>query len=155
MNTGVQRSGLTPYGAATTTTPAACFENKPKKDMLRIVAAHDIPYAATACISYPLDFMQKVAKASRIDGPTYLHILVPCPTGWGFSPERTIEVGRMAVESGLWKLVEFEGGEFRTTYKPTRKGAVAEYFKAQTRFRYLSPEQIEAIQGEIDGAEQG
>jgi len=150
MNTGIQRSGLTPYGATTTTTPSPCFEDKPKKDMLRIVAAHDIPYAATACISYPLDYMEKVEKASKVNGPTYIHILVPCPTGWGFAPDRTIEIGRMAVESGTWKLMEFENGEFRTTYQPKRKRPVAEYFETQARFRSLSAEQIEAIQHEID-----
>ena len=153
MNTGIQRSGLTPYGATTTTTPSPCFENRPKKDMLRIVAAHDIPYAATACISYPLDFMQKVEKASKVNGPTYIHVLVPCPTGWGFAPNRTIELGRMVVESGMWSLVEFEHGEFRTTYKPSRKRSVAEYFETQTRFRHLNPKQIEDIQREIDGGQ--
>jgi len=150
MNTGVQRSGLTPYGATTTTTPGRCYEDRPKKDMLRIVAAHDIPYAATACVSYPLDFMRKVEKASKVNGPTYIQVLVPCPTGWGFAPDRTIELGRMAVESGMWSLVEFENGEFHTTYKPSRKQPVAEYFQAQTRFRQLSPEQVEAIQRQID-----
>ena len=155
MNTGVQRSGLTPYGATTTTTPAPCFEDHPKKDMLRILAAHNIPYAATACISYPLDFMQKVEKASKINGPTYIHILVPCPTGWGFAPDLTIEIGRLAVESGTWSLVEFESGEFHTTYQPSRKRPVAEYFAMQTRFRHLSPEQIEAIQREIDRRQAG
>jgi pyruvate ferredoxin oxidoreductase beta subunit len=153
MNTGIQRSGLTPYGATTTTTPSPCFENKPKKDMMRIVAAHDIPYAATACTSFPLDFMQKVEKASRVNGPTYIHVLVPCPTGWGFAPELTIELGRMAVETGVWKLTEFEHGKFRTTYTPKRKRTVAEYFEVQTRFRHLSPEEIEAIQREIDGGQ--
>ncbi len=152
MNTGIQRSGLTPYGATTTTTPAPCFENRPKKDMLRIVAAHDIPYAATACISYPLDYMEKVQKASQVNGPTYIHILTPCPTGWGFAPDETIEIGRMAVESGMWQLKEFENGEFRTTYTPKRQRPVSEYFAAQTRFRHLSPEQVAAIQKEIDAA---
>ncbi|MFQ5996137.1 MAG: thiamine pyrophosphate-dependent enzyme [Dehalococcoidales bacterium] len=150
MNTGIQRSGLTPYGATTTTTPSPCFENKPKKDMLRIVAAHDIPYAATACISYPLDFMQKVEKASQVNGPTYIHILVPCPTGWGFAPDLAIEIGRMAVESGMWNLTEFENGEFRTTYRPRRKRPVSEYFEVQTRFHHLSAEEIAAIQRQID-----
>lgn len=150
MNTGVQRSGLTPYGATTTTTPNPCFENKPKKDMLRIVAAHNIPYAATASVSYPLDFMQKVAKASKVNGPTYIQVLVPCPTGWGFTPERTIELGRMAVESGIWNLVEFENGEFHATYEPKRKRPVSDYFKTQARFNHLTPEQIEAIQREFD-----
>jgi pyruvate ferredoxin oxidoreductase beta subunit len=94
--------------------------------------------------------MQKVAKASKINGPTYIHILVPCPTGWGFAPDLTIEIGRMAVESGMWRLMEFENGEFRTTCKPSRKRPVAEYFAEQTRFRHLSPEEIEPIQCEID-----
>ena len=150
MNTGIQRSGLTPYGATTTTTPAPCFETEPKKDMLRIVAAHDIPYAATACTSYPLDFMQKVARANRVNGPTYIHVLTPCPTGWGFAPDRAIELGRLAVESGFWRLMELENGELRTTHTPGRKRPVAEYFSAQTRFRQLSPERIEEIQRNID-----
>ena len=153
MNTGVQRSGLTPFGAATTTTP--WYEERPKKDLLRIVAAHDIPYAATACVSYPLDYMRKVQKASKVNGPTYLQVLVPCPPGWGVAPDRTIEVGRLAVQSGLWNLVEFEYGAFRTTYKPSRKLPVADYFAAQTRFRNLSPEQIEAIQQEVDRRQGG
>jgi len=152
MNTGIQRSGLTPYGAATSTTPPPCFENRPKKDMLRIVAAHDIPYATTACISYPLDYMEKVAKASQVNGPTYIHILTPCPTGWGFAPDETIEIGRMAVESGVWRLMEFENGQFRTTYTPKRRRPVSEYLSAQTRFRHLGPEQVAAIQKEIDAA---
>lgn len=150
MNTGIQRSGLTPYGATTTTTPAPCFENTPKKDMLRIVADHGIPYAATACTSYPLDYMQKVEKASRVNGPTYIHVLAPCPTGWGFAPDLSIEIGRLAVESGMWKLMEFENGEFRTTYEPKRKRPVADYFELQTRFQHLSREQVEDIQRQID-----
>ncbi len=152
MNTGIQRSGLTPYGATTSTTPSPCFENRPKKDMMRIVAAHDIPYAATACTSYPLDYMEKVVKASQVNGPTYIHVLAPCPTGWGFPPDETIEIGRMAVESGMWHLTEFENGEFRTTYTPKRQRPVSEYLATQTRFRHLSPEQIAAIQKEIDAA---
>jgi pyruvate ferredoxin oxidoreductase beta subunit len=120
--------------------------------MLRIVAAHDIPYAATACTSYPLDYMEKVVKASRVNGPTYIHVLAPCPTGWGFTPDETIEIGRMAVESGMWHLTEFENGEFRTTYTPKRQRPVSEYLSAQARFRHLSPEQITAIQKEIDAA---
>lgn len=148
MNTGVQRSGLTPFGAATSTTPWQ--EGKPKKDMLRIVAAHDIPYAATACVSYPQDYMRKVEKASKVNDPTYLQVLTPCPPGWGFSPDRTIEVGRLAVQTGLWRLVEFEDGVFHSTYKPSRQRPVSDYFAAQRRFRNLSQEQIETVQQEID-----
>ena len=90
--------------------------------------------------------MRKVERASRINGPTYIHILVPCPTGWGFAPERTIQIGRLAVESGMWKLMEYENGEFHSNYAPSGKRSVSEYFGAQTRFRHLTPEQIEAIQ---------
>ena len=96
--------------------------------------------------------MEKVAKASQVNGPTYIHILTPCPTGWGFAPDETIEIGRMAVESGMWQLKEFENGEFRTTYTPKRRRPIAEYFAAQARFRHLSPEEIAAIQKEIDAA---
>jgi pyruvate ferredoxin oxidoreductase beta subunit len=152
MNTGVQKSSLTPYGAATTTTPAPHFQDKPKKDMLSIVAAFGIRYAATACISNPLDYMAKVEKASKVNGPTFIHLLVPCPTGWGFAPERGIEIGRQAVECGMWKLKEYENGEFHTTYMPTRKLKVSEYFATQTRFRHLNAKQIEVIQSGIDKA---
>jgi len=148
MNTGVQRSGLTPFGATTSTTHR--YEERPKKDLLRIAAAHDIPYAATACISYPLDYMDKVEKASKVGGPTYIQVLAPCPPGWGIAPERTIEMGRWAVQSGLWSLVEFKDGVFRITHKPNRKRPVTDYLGAQTRFRHLSPDQIEEIQQEVD-----
>ena len=148
MNTGVQRSGLTPFGATATTTPR--YEDQPKKDLLRIVSAHDIPYAATACVSYPLDYMQKVEKASKVNGPTYLHVLVPCPPGWGIAPDRTIEIGHLAVQTGLWRLEEYQDGVFSTTHRPSRKRPVADYFAAQTRFRNLSPEQVDAIQEDVD-----
>ena len=149
MNTGVQRSGLTPPGAATTTTPWQ--EQRPKKDMLRIVADHGIPYAATACVSYPQDYMRKVERAGKVRGPTYLQVLVPCPPGWGFATDRTIEIGRLAVRSGLWNLMEYEDGVFRVTHRPGRRTPVADYFAAQRRFRNLSTEQMDAIQGEVDG----
>lgn len=152
MNTGVQKSGLTPYGASTTTTPAPRFQDSPKKDMLGIMAAHRIPYAATACISYPLDYMEKVEKASKVNGPTFIHLLVPCPTGWGFASERGIQIGRQAVESGIWKLTEFENSEFHTTYTPKHKISVSEYFASQSRFRHLTTQQIENIQAGIDQA---
>ncbi len=116
------------------------------------MAAHDILYAATACTSYPLDYMEKVEKASKVNGPTYIHVLTPCPTGWGFAPDEAIEIGRMAVESGMWKLTEFENGQFRTTYTPRRRIPASEYFAAQARFRHLSPEEIAAIQKELDAA---
>ncbi|MCL4535191.1 MAG: thiamine pyrophosphate-dependent enzyme [Bacteroidetes bacterium] len=141
MNTGVQRSGATPYGATTATTPGRHFEDKPKKDMMRIVAAHDIPYAATACVSYPQDYIEKVQRAATIDGPTYIHVLCPCPPGWGYPTERTIEIGRMAVECGLWSLKELRNGQFVPTYTPRRRRDPSEYYAAQARFRQFRAEQ--------------
>jgi pyruvate ferredoxin oxidoreductase beta subunit len=153
MNTGVQRSGATPFGASTTTSPAGMIsfgEDKPKKDMPRIVAGHHIPYVATASIGYPLDYMEKVRKAFEIKGPAYIHVLAPCPTGWGFDSSKTVEIGRLAVDTGMWVLYEIENGEERITYRPPKRKPVAEYLKAQRRFRHLSEEMIEMIQREVD-----
>ena len=141
MNTGIQRSGSTPYGASTTTSPhgkESFGEDRPKKNMPMIMAAHGIPYIATASISYPEDFMKKVKKASEIEGPAYIHLQQPCTTGWGYSPEKTIELGRLAVETGSWILYEIEEGEFKVTYRPLQRRAVKEYLNAQKRFKHLS-----------------
>lgn len=153
MNTGIQRSGATPYGATTTTSPKGIDsfgEDKPKKNMPMIMAAHGIPYVATASIAYPEDFMKKVKKAAEIDGPAYIHVNQPCTTGWGYDSSKTIEMGRLAVETGSWILYEIEGGEFKVTYRPTERKPVAEYLKAQKRFRHLDDEHIEKIQNYVD-----
>ena len=153
MNTGVQRSGATPFGASTTTSPAGKVsfgEDRPKKDMPHIVASHNVPYVATASIGYPLDYMRKVKKALEIEGPAYIHVLAPCPTGWGFDSSKTVEIGKLAVDTGMWILYEIENGVERITYKPRKRKPVAEYLKAQRRFRHLSEELIAKIQEEID-----
>lgn len=153
MNTGIQRSGLTPFGASTTTTPAGSQsfgEDKPKKNMALIMAAHGIPYVATASIAYPEDYMKKIKKAAEIDGPAYIHLHQPCTTGWGYPSEKTIEMGRLAVESGSWILYEIVDGEFQVTYRPVNKKPVKEYLSAQKRFRHLTDEEIEIIQKSID-----
>jgi pyruvate ferredoxin oxidoreductase beta subunit len=153
MNTGVQRSSSTPYGASTTTSPAGKFsigEDRQKKDVPRIIADHDVPYVATASIAFPLDYMEKVKKAVSIDGPSYIHVLTPCPTGWGFPTEKTIELGRLAVDSGMWVLYEIINGKERVTYKPTVKAPVGDYLKQQKRFRHLDGKTIEQIQENID-----
>lgn len=153
MNTGIQRSGSTPFGASTTTSPqgkASFGEDRPKKNMPMIMAAHGIPYVATASISYPEDYMRKVKKAAEVDGPAYIHLNQPCTTGWGFDSAKTIEIGRLAVETGFWPLYEIENGEFKVTYKPTERKPVIEYLKAQKRFRHLEEEQIEIIQEMIN-----
>ena len=153
MNTGIQRSGSTPYGASTTTSPhgkESFGEDRPKKNMPMIMAAHGIPYIATASISYPEDFMKKVKKASEIEGPAYIHLQQPCTTGWGYSPEKTIELGRLAVETGSWILYEIEEGEFKITYRPLQRRAVKEYLNAQKRFKHLSELEKDRIQSHVD-----
>jgi pyruvate ferredoxin oxidoreductase beta subunit len=153
MNTGIQRSGSTPYGASTTTSPhgkESFGEDRPKKNMPMIMAAHGIPYIATASISYPEDFMKKVKKASEIEGPAYIHLQQPCTTGWGYNPKKTIELGRLAVETGSWILYEIEEGEFKVTYRPIQRRAVKEYLNAQKRFKHLTELEKERIQSHVD-----
>ncbi len=153
MNTGIQRSGSTPYGASTTTSPPgkkSFGAEKPKKNMPFIIAAHGATYVATASISYPEDFMKKVKKAKEIEGPAYIHLHQPCTTGWGFDPSKTIEVGRLAVETGAWLLYEIEEGEFKITYRPVQRRPVKEYLEAQRRFKHLTEEEKGRIQKYID-----
>jgi len=153
MNTGVQRSSSTPFGAATTTTPVGKHsfgEDRPKKDVTRIMLAHDIPYAATANVAFPLDYMEKIKKASRINGFKYIHVFAPCPTGWGSEGEKSIEIARLATDTGYWVLYEVENGKMRITYKPTEKKPIKEYLKFQRRFRHLNEEKVQEIQRQID-----
>ena len=153
-NTGMQRSGLTPYGAWTTTTPSGKREKK--KDMPMIMAAHKIPYVATACTAFPLDFVNKVRKAKEIQGTKYIHLLAPCPTGWRCDTSKTIEMGRLAVQTGLFVLYEVENGKFklnppsdRLVDKSKRK-PVKEYFAGQGRFRGLSEQDVVKIEQWLD-----
>ena len=153
MNTGIQRSSSTPLLASTTTSPAGSVirgEDRPKKDMPMIMAAHGVPYVATACLSYPEDFMKKVKKACEIDGPAFIHVFQPCTTGWRYEPKDTVKIGRLAVETGLFPLYEIENGEFRITYRPARKKPLKEYIKMQKRYRHLTEEDIEILQKNID-----
>lgn len=143
-NTGMQRSGATPLGARTTTTPGGKMQ--PKKDLDAIVAAHRPPYMATACPAYPKDLFQKVKKALSYRGPTFIHILSPCPPGWRFSTEKTVEMGKLAVRTGMWILYEREQG--KVTINGPSKAAmvkplpVEEYIRAQGRFRGISAETV-------------
>jgi len=149
MNTGTQRSGATPQGVRTSTTPGS-GKAEPKKDMIMIMAAHRIPYIATACAAYPQDLHAKFARARQIRGTRYIHVLCPCPPGWGYEPENTIEVGRQAVRSGMFTLCEIEGGRLRLS-APSRgepTGDIAEYLRGQKRFHDLTDEQVEAIRRE-------
>ncbi|MBN1855853.1 MAG: pyruvate synthase subunit beta [Dehalococcoidia bacterium] len=153
MNTGIQRSSATPYGAATTTAPAGKLsmgQNTQKKNMVEICAAHDIPYVATACPSYPFDLMNKIKKGSEVKGPAYVHVLTPCPTGWRTPSNFTIEIGKLAVETGIFPLYEIENGRYRLNVTPTKLKPVEQYLKAQGRFRHLSPGELEKIQKDVD-----
>ncbi len=140
MNTGVQRSSLTPYCASTTTSPPGeCSMGNPhrEKDMIKIAAAHHIPYVATASVGFPRDLRRKVKKALDIKGPKYLQIFVPCPLGWRHETKYTYKIGRLVVETGLLPLVEYENGELASVRKIKEVKKVDEYLKLQRRFSHL------------------
>ncbi|MFI5370677.1 MAG: 3-methyl-2-oxobutanoate dehydrogenase subunit beta [Candidatus Eisenbacteria bacterium] len=150
MNTGIQRSSSTPWGAWTTTTPAGTPKSHPKKDMLAILAAHGIPYAATASVAFPADLVAKVQKAKAIQGMRFLHILAPCPPGWRSSDEETIELARMAVHTRVFPLIEVENGQHWRFSMEHPAMPVEPYIRRQGRFRHLTDEQIRHIQSETD-----
>ncbi len=153
MNTGIQRSSATPYGASTTTSPAGKMSIGQvtwKKNMPAIAAAHNIPYVATTCPSYPVDLMSKVAKGAATQGPAYIHILSVCPIGWRCPSDLTIRMGRLAVQTGIFPLYEIENGEYKISVKPSRIRPVQDYLKLQGRFRHLSEETIAEIQHRVD-----
>jgi pyruvate/2-oxoacid:ferredoxin oxidoreductase beta subunit len=150
MNTGIQRSSATPWGAWTTTTPVEQPQSTNKKDIVAIMAAHRIPYAATASVAYPVDLLEKVRKARRTQGTRFLHILAPCPPGWKFPDERTIDMGRLAVRSRVFPLLEVENG---TRWRITAEfdpEPVDEYLQVQGRFRHLTEAERRQIQSNVD-----
>lgn len=152
MNTGIQRSSSTPFGASTTTSPAGKVvpgQTTWKKNMPEIAAAHNMPYVATACSSYPFDLMAKVKKAAAIKGPAYVHILSVCPTGWRLPTNLAIHAGRLAVETGMFPLYEVEDGRYTLTIDLTELRPIEEYLKIQGRFRHLTPEMIDEIQQRV------
>ncbi len=150
MNTGIQRSSATPWGAWTTTTPVEQPKSHPKKDLVAIMAAHHIPYAATATVAYPEDLVAKVRRAKEVRGTRFLHILAPCPPGWKTADDETIELGRMAVQSRVFPLLEVEDGvRWRFTMQPAGE-PVGPYIKRQGRFRHLTDAQIAAMQAQVD-----
>lgn len=153
MNTGIQRSGETPYGAWTTTTPVGKekeWKKQPKKNMMEIAKAHGIPYAATVSVGHPELMIEKIKKAKEIPGPKFIHIYAPCPTGWRSDPSNTIELCKLAVDSCVFPLYEIENGEYNIYKKPKEKVPVREYLKLQGRFRHLPKEEVEKIQKNVD-----
>ncbi|MFZ2040210.1 MAG: pyruvate synthase subunit PorB [Desulfobacterales bacterium] len=152
MNTGIQRSSSTPFGASTTTSPSGKFspgQRTWKKNMAEIAVAHNVPYVATACASYPFDLMEKVQKAARTPGPAYVHILSVCPTGWRMPPNKAIWIGRLAVETGVFPLFEVVDGKYRMTHETAELKPVEEYLRPQGRFRHLTAEMIAHIQKRV------
>jgi len=152
MNTGIQRSSSTPYGASTTTSPAgkeSLGQVTWKKNMPAIAAAHDIPYVATACPSYHRDLMRKVAKAVEMPGAAYIHVLSVCPTGWRCATDDSIKVGRLAVRTGVFPLYEVENGQYKLSLKLTKLEPVESYLKTQGRFRHLTEGTIKVIQERV------
>ena len=153
MNTGIQRSSSTPYGAWTTTAPVgkkSIGQMTWKKNMPEIVVAHRIPYVATASPSYPFDLMAKVKRGLETKGPAYIQILSVCPTGWRCTPDRTIELGRLAVETGTFPLYEVVNGEYRLSHDLPELKPVKEYLKLQGRFKHLTEDVIELIQTRVE-----
>ncbi len=152
MNTGIQRSSSTPFGASTTTSPAGKVSHGQvtwKKNMAEIAVAHNVPYVATACSSYPFDLIKKVEKAAKTPGPAYVHILSVCPTGWRVPPNKAIWIGRLAIETGVFPLYEVENGRYRMNHEPDELRPVEEYLRPQGRFRHLTPDLIEHIQERV------
>ncbi len=153
MNTGIQRSSATPVGAWTTTTPMPRGKRRPKKAILEIMAAHRIPYAASATVGYPEDLIVKVRRARALEGTRFLHILAPCPPGWRILPEQTLHLARLAVETRIFPLVEVEdGARVRITVLPKDQTPVARYLEAQGRFQHLTADEIAAIQLSVDAS---
>ncbi|MEX2610375.1 MAG: thiamine pyrophosphate-dependent enzyme [Gemmatimonadota bacterium] len=150
MNTGIQRSSATPWGAWTTTTPTIQPQGTIKKDIMAIMAAHRVPYAATACVSYPADLVEKVKRAHATRGTRFLHILSPCPPGWKYADEQTVELGRAAVRSRIFPLLEVENGARWRFTVDHPGGDVGAYVRAQGRFRHLDEGAIAHIQEDVD-----
>jgi len=149
MNTGIQRSSSTPFGAMTTTSPPGRMSKGQKtwkKNLPEIMAAHEIPYVATASPSYPFDLVRKVKRAVEVDGPAYLHVLAVCPTGWRSPTEETIRLGRLAAECGVFPIYEVDHGKYTINVDPVKRKPLKDYLRLQGRFRHLTPEDMEYIE---------
>jgi pyruvate/2-oxoacid:ferredoxin oxidoreductase beta subunit len=156
-NTGIQVSPMTPYGARTTFTPPGPEVPEAKKlwpkDLAKLISAGHpmLKYAATSSLSYPVDLMNKVRKGLNAEGAAFMHIHAPCPKGWEFDAHRTVEIGKLAVETGMYQLWEQEeGGELKLTLEPRKRKAVREYLETQERFDHLEEEHVQKIQAFVD-----
>jgi len=157
MNTGIQRSGATPLGAATTTTPAGTVlagKQQPRKDLTRIMVAHHVPYVAQASIHNPIDLSNKLKKGIELDGPAFLNILSPCIPGWRIPPDSAVESARNAVETCFWPLYEVENQNYRVNYVPKNKLPLRDWLLTQGRFKHLKAPRfaplIDQMQRQVD-----
>ena len=157
MNTGVQRSSATPYGANTTTAPAGKVKRGKeqfRKNLAECMAAHNIPYVAQASVGNWMDLTKKIEKAMTIKGPKFMVVLQPCQLGWGYPMENTVEMGKLAVETCFWPLYEVENGVYKLNYKPKEKKPITEWLKPQTRFKHLfkpgNEKMLEIFQANVD-----
>jgi pyruvate ferredoxin oxidoreductase beta subunit len=157
MNTGIQRSSATPRGADTTTRPAGSVipgKTEQRKDLTKIMAAHNIPYAAQASPSHWMDLMKKARKAFDIPGPKFMNIISPCNRGWRSRTDDSIALSRLAVETCYWPLYEVENGIVKITFKPKKKKPIVDFLKPQGRFKHLfKPENewvLNKLQEDID-----
>ena len=150
MNTGVQRSSATPFGTRTTTTPGTGWKKSRKKNMVEILAAHRIPYAATASIAFPEDMIRKFSKAKQMKGGTrFLHVFASCPTGWRIPSELSVKIARLAVQTNVFPLYEVENGvNYTLNYRGNRPAA--DYLKVQGRFKHLTDADLFKIQQMVD-----
>ncbi len=146
MNTGIQQSSATPIGAWTTTTPGGKEFDLGKKDIFGIVRSHSPAYLATACIAYPQDFYNKFKKALKLKGFRFIHLLSVCPPGWKIDSSEALKVSRMAVDSGVFPLLELDAGLINQTVVPEYPLPVAEYIKSQKRFKDMSQEEVQKLQ---------
>lgn len=149
MNTQGQATSSSPAMARTPTTPRGV--STLKKDAPRIMAAHGVPYVATAAVSHLEDYRKKLRRSAKIRGFRYLHVLTPCPISWGYPHRETVDVTRAAVESGVWMLYEIDQGRMKLTYRPKRRRPVTEYLRRQRRFGHLSPREVQRLQTQVDG----
>jgi len=152
-NTGVQKSGATPFGAATTTTPAGSKlhgKTTDRKPLFEIVAAHEPVYAATASVAFIADLKNKLKKAVSLHGPRFIDVYAPCALGAGFDGGLTAQVARLAVQTRAWPLLEYENGVVKLNFNPTPPKPVEEYLKLQKRFKHLTPEDVEQVQKRVD-----
>jgi 2-oxoisovalerate ferredoxin oxidoreductase beta subunit len=153
MNTGIQRSGCTPVGAWTTTTPVSegkGYNLTPKKRIMDMMVANGIAYGATVNVAYPEDFVARMRKAKDIKGTKFIHALAPCPAGWRADPSKSIEIGRLATQTGTFPLYEVDQGKYSLTKEIKKRKPMEDYLKLQGRFRHLQKDAIAEIQKMVD-----